>query len=27
VLSNTYHPAAFFPSMSLELMAPLLTGP
>jgi hypothetical protein len=27
VLSNTYHPATFFPSMSLELMAPLLTGP
>ena len=26
VLSNTYHPATFFPSMSLELMAPMLTS-
>ena len=27
LLANAYHQATFFPSMSLELMAPLLTGP
>jgi hypothetical protein len=26
LLSNTYHAATFFPSMSLELMAPILTS-